>query len=74
MLMTRGGYLRVLGRVIHLVSVETLYLCLLPKTSTPRVHPKDKTPRHKQSNGVSAIESQEECNELYFEESKQRPH
>ena len=35
------------------------------------VHPEDKTPRHKQSNVVHAIQCQEECNKLYIGETKQ---
>ena len=38
------------------------------------VHPKDKTPRHKQSNVVYAIQCQEECNKLYIGETKQPIH
>ena len=38
------------------------------------VHPKDKTLRHKQSNVIYAIQSQEECNKLYIGETKQPTH
>jgi hypothetical protein len=38
------------------------------------VHPKDKTPRHKQSNVVYAVQCQEECKELYIGETKQPLH
>ena len=38
------------------------------------VHPKDKTPRHKHSNVVYAIQCQEECNKLYIGEIKQPIH
>ena len=38
------------------------------------VHPKDKTPRHKQSNVVYAVQCSEECSDLYIGETKQQLH
>uniref|UniRef100_UPI0009B3C823 LOW QUALITY PROTEIN: uncharacterized protein LOC109967683 n=1 Tax=Monopterus albus TaxID=43700 RepID=UPI0009B3C823 len=38
------------------------------------VHPKDKTPRHKQSDVVYAIKCSQECNNLYTVETKQALH
>ncbi|TWW61021.1 hypothetical protein D4764_05G0011110 [Takifugu flavidus] len=38
------------------------------------VHPKDKTPRPKQSNVVHAVQCQEKCKELYIGETKQPLH
>ncbi|TWW81402.1 hypothetical protein D4764_01G0012170 [Takifugu flavidus] len=38
------------------------------------VHPKDKTPRPKQSNVVYAVQCQEKCKELYIGETKQPLH
>ena len=38
------------------------------------VHPKDKTPRHKQSNVVYAVQCSEECSDLYIGETKQPLH
>ena len=35
------------------------------------VHPKDKSPRHKQCNVVYALQCQKECNQLYIGETKQ---
>ncbi|XP_051781539.1 uncharacterized protein LOC127527292 [Erpetoichthys calabaricus] len=35
------------------------------------VHPKDRVPRHKQSNIVYAVKCQEECRDLYIGETKQ---
>ena len=36
------------------------------------VHPKDRVPRHKQSNIVYAVKCQEDCQDLYIGETKQR--
>ena len=38
------------------------------------VHPKDKTPRHKFSNVVYAVQCTEECSDLYIRENKQPLH
>ena len=35
------------------------------------VHPKDRVPRHKQSNVVYAVKCQEDCSDLYIGETKQ---
>uniref|UniRef100_A0A3B3ZX93 GIY-YIG domain-containing protein n=1 Tax=Periophthalmus magnuspinnatus TaxID=409849 RepID=A0A3B3ZX93_9GOBI len=46
-------------------------LLLIQAASSVLVHPKDKTPDHKQSNVVYSIQCNEECSERYIGETKQ---